>query len=57
MRHSAASILCAQERDMLLVSRVLGHAQVSTTANIFEHLTQEASQRAAEAMERALFDQ
>jgi integrase len=55
LRHSAASLLWAETRDLLLVSQVLGHAQPSTTANIYAHLMKDAPRRAAEAMDRALF--
>jgi integrase len=56
MRHSAASVLWAETRDLLLVSQILGHAQPSTTANIYAHLFKDAPRRAAAAMEAALFE-
>jgi site-specific recombinase XerD len=40
--------------DLLAVSRVLGHADVGTTANIYGHQTRAMQQTAADRMDGAL---
>lgn len=46
MRHTFASRMIFQKMDIVQVSRTLGHAQVSTTANIYLHLLNDASEDA-----------
>ena len=55
LRHTFASLLYHDTKDMLLVSRVLGHASPSTTANIYTHLMPKAEDRVAETIGRTLF--
>jgi len=43
-RHSAASIVHEQTRDMSLAQRLLGHSRLSTTADIYAHTESEAEQ-------------
>ena len=38
LRHGAASLLLNSGADMFLVSRILGHADISTTTKIYGHL-------------------
>lgn len=52
MRHAAVSLLIEQGLPALHISRVIGHAQVSTTLNIYGHLFPE-DQSARAAMGRA----
>lgn len=44
-RHTMASMLYFNGADSVSISKRLGHAQVSTTANIYAHVMEEADQR------------
>jgi integrase len=54
-RHSAASFLNEQTGNLKLAQRFLGHADISTTANIYTHPSSESEREAAVAIERAIF--
>jgi integrase len=54
-RHSAASFLNEQTGNLKLAQRFLGHADISTTANIYTHTSSESERDAAMAIERAIF--
>lgn len=47
-RHSVASILISAGTDIVTVSKQLGHAQVSTTGDIYSHVIEEAKAQATE---------
>ena len=49
-RHTMASLLISNGTDVLTVSKRLGHAQVSTTTDIYSHAIKEADERAAESI-------
>ena len=49
-RHTMASILYFNGVDSVSISKRLGHAQVSTTANIYAHVMEEADQRNADIL-------
>lgn len=49
-RHTMASLLIYHGTDVLTVSKRLGHAQVSTTTDIYSHAIKEADERAAESI-------
>ena len=49
-RHSMASLLYFSGSDSVSISRRLGHAQVSTTANIYAHLIEQADEENAEIL-------
>ena len=49
-RHSAASIMIAHGVDVLTVSKMLGHADVSTTLNTYGHAIEESKRKAAECI-------
>lgn len=49
-RHTMASLLYFNGVDSVSISKRLGHAQVSTTANIYAHVIEEADQRNAEIL-------
>lgn len=49
-RHTMASMLYFNGVDSVSISKRLGHAQVSTTANIYAHVMEEADQRSAEIL-------
>jgi hypothetical protein len=54
-RHSAASFLNEQTGNLKLPQRFLGHADISTTANIYTHPSSKSEREAAVAIERAIF--
>ncbi len=47
LRHTYASMMIANGTPLVVVSRRLGHAQVSTTANIYAHVIASADEKAA----------
>ena len=49
-RHTMASMLYFNGADSVSISKRLGHAQVSTTANIYAHVMEEADQRNADIL-------
>jgi len=58
LRHLHASLLINAGVDVVAVSGDLGHAQVSTTSNIYCHMFQVAQARTSQAIAEALvFDQ
>ncbi|MEZ4494687.1 MAG: tyrosine-type recombinase/integrase [Dehalococcoidia bacterium] len=50
-RHAAASLLLAQGSDLRSIMEVLGHSQISLTANTYSHLSQEMKRDAAARMD------
>lgn len=54
LRHTNASLLIASGVDLRTVSKRLGHAQMSTTANIYTHAIRTADERAADALDDIL---
>jgi integrase len=53
-RHSAASIVHAQTRDVSLAQELLGHSRLSTTADIYTH-TQTEAEQATEILAREIW--
>lgn len=51
-RHSQASILIYLGVDPVTVSKRLGHAQVSTTSDIYSHIMQKADQESADKLDK-----
>lgn len=49
-RHSMASLLYFNGVDSVSISKRLGHAQVSTTSNIYAHVIEQADQRNADIL-------
>lgn len=49
LRHMHASLLLAGGADIALVSKRLGHASISITADVYSHLVDDAARRAAES--------
>ena len=49
-RHTMASLLYYNGADSVSISKRLGHAQVSTTANIYAHVIKEADERNADIL-------
>ena len=52
LRHTCASIMIADNVPTVAVSRYLGHAQVSTTQNIYSHMLAKAAASAADAYDK-----
>lgn len=57
LRHTSATLLIASKQDVRTVSARLGHAQASTTMNIYAHALQETDRKAADALENILVKQ
>ncbi|PYU92030.1 MAG: hypothetical protein DMG25_13060 [Acidobacteria bacterium] len=51
-RHSAGSFINAQTGNLKLAQKLLGHSNLSTTADIYTHTSVEAEREAALAVER-----
>lgn len=54
-RHSAASALISQGTDIVTVSKMLGHAKVSTTTDIYSHVIEAAKEEAGNALAASYF--
>ena len=48
LRHCAASLMLASGADIAVVSKLLGHASVATTADVYEHLIGTIAQEAVD---------
>lgn len=55
LRHTAASLLLAQNVPARVVMEILGHSQISLTMNTYSHVAPEVSREAAERMAQALW--
>jgi integrase len=55
LRHGAASLMAAQGVPARVAMEVLGHAQISTTLNIYTHVAPEVQRDAADRMGAALW--
>lgn len=54
IRHTSATLLIASHQDIRTVSSRMGHAQASTTMNIYAHQLKENDISAANALENIL---
>jgi integrase len=54
LRHAFATLMIESGEDLGVVSRILGHADFATTADIYAHLTPAMLDRAAERMDAIL---
>lgn len=54
LRHARATLRLEQGEELAVVSRILGHASITTTANVYGHLTDAMADRAAERMDVVL---
>lgn len=52
LRHTYASLMIADGTPLVVVAKRLGHAQVSTTANIYAHVIASADEKAAQVAEK-----
>src|SRR4051794_33648728 len=51
LRHAFATLMIEDGEDLAVVSRILGHADLRTTADTYAHLTARMSERAASRMD------
>ena len=54
LRHTSATLLIAAHQDVRTVSNRLGHAQASTTMNIYAHALKENDRTASNSLENML---
>jgi len=54
-RHSVGSIVNAQTGNLNLAQKLLGHSNLSTTADIHTHTFTESEREAAEVIEQSIF--
>ncbi|HET6744915.1 MAG TPA: tyrosine-type recombinase/integrase [Candidatus Limnocylindria bacterium] len=54
LRHAFATLMIESGEDLGVVSRILGHADLSTTADVYAHLTPAMLDRAADRMNTIL---
>lgn len=52
LRHATASLLLAEGVDLFTVKEILGHSQISLTANTYGHLTDKLADDAADRLDR-----
>ena len=51
LRHTSATLLIANHVDIKTISERLGHANTSTTMNIYAHALKELDEKAADTLE------
>ncbi len=56
LRHSCATAMIDAGIDAVTVKDTLGHADVSTTMKFYVHSTPDRNKRAAETMDKLIFD-
>jgi len=54
-RHSAASLINARTGNLKLAQKLLGHSNLSTTADVYTHTSAESDASAALALEQAIY--
>jgi integrase len=54
-RHSAATIVNQKTGNLKLVQKLLGHSNLSTTADVYTHTSADADRSAALALEKAIY--
>ena len=54
LRHTSATLLIANNQDICSVSARLGHAETSTTLNIYTHFLESTDKKAADILENVL---
>ena len=55
LRHGAASLMAAQGVPPRVAMEVLGHAQISTTMNVYSHVAVESQRDAVEGVGAAIW--
>jgi integrase len=54
-RHAAATIINRQTGNLKLAQKLLGHSEISTTADTYTHVSTESEKEASAALEKAIF--
>ena len=54
-RHSAASLINNRTGNLKLAQNLLGHSNLSTTADVYTHMSTEAQREASETLEKVVF--
>ena len=54
LRHTFASRLLMNNKPLITVSRILGHASIKMTADLYGHLTEEHELEAVESLDKGL---
>lgn len=54
LRHAFATLMIESGEDLGVVSRILGHSNLATTADVYAHLTPAMLDRAADRMDAIL---
>ena len=54
LQHACATLLLEQGEELGVVSKILGHANLSTTADVYAHLAPAMGERAAARMDGIL---
>ena len=54
LRHATATLLIEAGEELGVVSKILGHSNLGTTADIYAHLTPAMSQRVADRLDTIL---
>jgi hypothetical protein len=54
LRHAYATLMLEDGEELIVVSRSLGHSTISTTADVYAHVTPATLQRSAERMDGIL---
>lgn len=57
LRHTAATLLLEQNVNAKVVQEMLGHTRISTTLDLYSHVTPTMQQRAVETLDRAIASQ
>ena len=57
LRHTSAALLIANNQDIRSVSACLGHAETSTTLNIYTHFLESTDKKSADILENVLAKQ
>lgn len=56
LRHTSATLLIANNQDIRSVSARLGHAETSTTLNIYTHFLESTDKKSADILENVLVE-
>ena len=56
-RHTAASVMIVQGTDIVTISKMLGHAKVSTTEDIYSHVIEDSKQQAGNVLANVFYGQ
>ena len=54
MRHAYATLMIEDGEELAVISKTLGHSNISTTADVYAHLTPAILERSANRMDGIL---